>query len=60
MVALASQKQYISLYICAGAGMGMDKRRLGNVSVGRSCIRFTRLADLNFEAAMELVRRAAG
>ncbi len=33
--------------------------RLGKVSTGKSCIRFTKLENLNLEVAMELVRIAA-
>jgi len=32
---------------------------LGKVSVGKSCIRFKRLEDLNLEVVAELVRTAA-
>ena len=63
VVALASQKQHISLYFCACDGDGClpekNRERLGKVSVGKSCIRFRRLENLNLTVAMELVRRAA-
>lgn len=51
IIALANQKQYISIYICA-----LDNKQyiaekykdeLGKVKVGRSCISFKRLEDLN-------------
>ena len=58
-IALASQKQHISLYICSGSLAEKNKARLGKVSVGKSCIRFKRLEDLNLPVALELVRRAA-
>ena len=62
VVALASQKQYISLYICCCGKDGYlpekNKKRLGKVSVGKSCIRFRKLEDLNLKVAMELVKRA--
>lgn len=63
VVALASQKHYMSLYICA-----MDKGeylaekfkpKLGKVSVGKSCIRFKKIADLNLPVLKELLKRAA-
>lgn len=55
-VALASQKNYISLYLC---GAETRKKELGKVSVGKSCIRFRNLEDLNVGAAMALVKEAA-
>ena len=64
VVGLASQKNYISLYLgCATDGDGYlaekNKDGLGNVSVGRSCVRFKKLDDLNLKVAMELVKEAA-
>lgn len=63
VVGLASQKNYLSLYICRCDGDGYlvekNKSRLGKVSVGKSCIRFKCLKDLNLKAATSLVRRAA-
>jgi hypothetical protein len=63
IVALASQKAYISLYVCQPGSDGYlperNKSRLGKVSVGKSCIRFKRLEDLDFAVAMELVALAA-
>jgi hypothetical protein len=63
VIALASQKQHISLYLCLCDGTGYlpekNKARLGKVSVGKSCIRFRRLEDLNLPVAMQLVKTAA-
>jgi hypothetical protein len=63
IIALASQKAYISLYVCQPDGEGYlperYKARLGKVSVGKSCIRFKRLEDLDLDAAMDLVALAA-
>ncbi|MBI5775676.1 MAG: DUF1801 domain-containing protein [Verrucomicrobia bacterium] len=62
VIALASQKQYISLYLgCEADGSlaAEDKKRLGKVSTGKCCIRFKKLADLNLKVAMELVKKAA-
>ena len=63
-VGLASQKNYMSLYIWAsdpqsGYIAENNKDRLGKVSVGKSCIRFKKLEDLNLEVAMTLVAAAA-
>ena len=56
-------KHYISLYLCATDGNGylaeQNRERLGKVSVGKSCIRFKDLNDLNLKVAMELIRKAA-
>ncbi len=63
VVGLASQKQHIGLYICICGENGHlpenNKKRLGKVSVGKSCIRFKKLDDLNLPVALELIRRAA-
>jgi hypothetical protein len=62
VVALASQKQYISLYLgCAGEGYlaEKNKHRLGKVSVGKCCVRFKKLEDLDLKVAMELVKETA-
>lgn len=63
VVSLASQKNHISLYMCAvenGEYLAeKNKERLGKVSVGKSCIRFKKLEDLDVKVAMELVKRSA-
>jgi hypothetical protein len=63
IICLASQKNYISLHLRAGDGEGYlaekNRERLGKVSVGRSCIRFKKLEDLNLKVAIELVKKAA-
>lgn len=63
IVALSSRAHYISLYI-AGCRNGRPiaeaaKAKLGKVSVGKVCIRFKHLADLNLPAALDLVRESA-
>ena len=64
IVGLASQKHHLSLYICCADKKGylaeQNKARLGKVSVGRSCIRFKKLDDLNLPVALELVKQTAG
>ena len=53
----------MSLYICAADDDGYlaesNAERLGQVSVGKSCIRFTKLENLDLDVAGELCRRAA-
>lgn len=50
-VAVSNRKNYISLYVCAldGNEYLAEKYRdsLGNVTVGKSCIRFKQFSDLN-------------
>ena len=62
VVAVASQKQYISLYLgCPDDGESLaekNKARLGKVNVGKCCIRFKKLADLDLKVAMELVQES--
>jgi hypothetical protein len=63
IIALASQKNYISLYVCCisdGKYLAeRSKEKLGKVSVGKSCIRFKKLEDLNLESLKELLIEAA-
>ncbi len=53
IIALANQKNYISLYVCAIAGdqyvAEKYEKELGKVNVGRSCIRFKKIEDVNFD-----------
>ncbi len=62
-VALASQKNYISLYICAvdnGEYLAEKyKDKLGRVSVGKSCVRFKRVDELNLPEVAKLIKKAA-
>ena len=62
VVMLASQKQHISLYLGCGDGESLaekNKHRLGKLPVGKCCIRFRKLADLDLKVAMELVKETA-
>lgn len=62
-IALASQKNYMSLYVCAvdkGEYLAEKyKDELGKVSVGRSCIRFNKLDDLNLDVLKKIIKLAA-
>lgn len=59
IVALANQKNYVSLYVCAVEGneylAGIYSDRLGKVSTGKSCIRFKKLEDLNLDVVKEVL-----
>lgn len=63
VIGLANQKRYVSVYLCAtvdGAYLPeANAHRLGKVSVGKSCIRFRRLTDLDLDVLAELIRTAA-
>ena len=63
VIALASQKNYISIYVCAvdkGEYIAEKyKKELGKVSVGRSCIRFKKIKDLNLEVLGRVIKLAA-
>ncbi|MBI5202350.1 MAG: DUF1801 domain-containing protein [Elusimicrobia bacterium] len=60
---LASQKNYISLYVCVMDGKKYlaegYKKKFPKASIGKSCVRFKRLADLDAAALSELLARAA-
>jgi uncharacterized protein YdhG (YjbR/CyaY superfamily) len=63
VIGLASQKNYISLYVCAvdnGEYIAeKHKTELGKVSVGRSCIRFKKIEDLDLKALKKVIQLAA-
>ena len=54
--ALASQKNYIALYVCEGDIVKAHLPQLGKVSCGKGCIRFKRLADLKLSSVESILR----
>ena len=56
LCALASQKNYMSLYVCESDLVKTHLAKLGKVSCGKGCIRFKRLADLNLSTVETLLR----
>ncbi len=63
-IGVASQKGYISLFTTAAtegheALADSFRERLPKADIGRSCVRFKRLEDLDRVALMELIREAA-
>lgn len=62
-IGLASNKNYISLYVMAADKDGYlaesYKARLPKADIGRSCVRFKRLTDLDPEALNELIATGA-
>ena len=63
IIALANQKNYISLYVCAvdnGQYIAEKyKDELGKVSVGKSCIRFKKLEDVHLPTLKKVIKLAA-
>ncbi len=59
-IGVASNKSYISLYICAMDEKGYIAERykadLPKANIGRSCVRFKRLSDLDPSALERLIR----
>lgn len=62
VVALANQKHYISLYVSAVNDTGYLAEqygtKLGKVDVGKSCIRFKDLDDLDLEQVKRLLKES--
>ena len=63
IVALANQKNYISIYVCAITGdqyvAEKYEKELGKVSVGKSCIRFKKREDVNFDTLKNVLKISA-
>jgi hypothetical protein len=63
ILALASRKRSISLYSCAavdGAYVAEGYReRLPKADIGKSCVRFKKLEDLDRAALVDLIRQTA-
>jgi uncharacterized protein YdhG (YjbR/CyaY superfamily) len=62
-IALANQKNYVSVYVCSiDAGQYVAekyKKELGKVNVGKSCIRFKKMEDLNLPVLRKVLLAAA-
>ena len=64
LLGLASHKRYMSLYVTAEDGKGgylaeAYRDRLSKADIGKSCVRFRRLEDLDQEVLREMLREAA-
>lgn len=60
LIMLAVQKNYLALYVCAidPDGKYIAEKyasKLGNVSCGKSCIRFKKFDDLNLDTLREIL-----
>ncbi len=63
LIALASRKNYISLYICAADGKQYVaekyKDKLPKASIGRSCIRFKKMEDIDTNLLRKIINEAS-
>ncbi len=62
MIGLASQKNYISLYVCAvidNKYLAEEyKEKLPKANIGKSCIRFRKIEDIDLAVLEELIQKA--
>lgn len=62
VISLASRKNYISLYVCAlenGKYLAeLYKDKLTGSSIGKSCIRFKKLSDIDLSVVEEILKKA--
>jgi hypothetical protein len=62
-IGVASNKNYVSLYICAMDGKEYVaeryKKALPQANIGKSCVRFKRLSDLDEAVVTKLIREGA-
>ena len=56
LYAFASQKQYVSLYVPDTYVMRAYADELGRVDLGKNCVRFRHLEDLDMEAVSRMLR----
>ena len=60
-IGVASNKNYISLYICAGDKNGyiaeQYKDALPKANIGRACVRFKRLGDFDLVVLKKMIRQ---
>ena len=62
-IGIASNKNYISLYVCCGDDQGYIAERykeaLPKANIGKACVRFKRLSDLDQAALKKMIREGA-
>jgi uncharacterized protein YdhG (YjbR/CyaY superfamily) len=56
LCALASQRNYMALYVCETDIVKAHLAQLGKVDCGKGCIRFKRIADLNLDIVETILR----
>ncbi len=63
-IALSSRAQYIAMYVCAADARGhlaeRYRARLPKADIGKGCVRFKRLDDLDRAALRDLLLEAEG
>jgi uncharacterized protein YdhG (YjbR/CyaY superfamily) len=55
-IAFASQKQYISLYVTKHDVVNRHRKALKGCSIGKSCIRYKRPEQIDFDVVKSLLR----
>lgn len=62
VISLANQKQYVSIYVCCVVDgkyvAEAHAKALGKVSVGKSCIRFKKLEDIDLPTLKKVIKIA--
>lgn len=62
IIAIVPQKHYISLYVCAANDKGyvaeQYKKELPQASIGKSCIRFKRLENIDLAVIRRILKQA--
>lgn len=60
VIALASQKNYISVYVCGADGQQYTAEKYADklkpASVGKSCIRYKKVEDIDFKLLEKVIR----
>jgi uncharacterized protein YdhG (YjbR/CyaY superfamily) len=56
LCAMASQKNYMCLYVCEGDIVKAHLAQLGKVSCGKGCIRFKKIEDLNLSVVASILK----
>lgn len=63
VILMSSRAQYISLYVCVTDGEAYlaegYKKQLPKASIGKSCIRFKKLEDLDAKVIVDILKKAA-
>jgi uncharacterized protein YdhG (YjbR/CyaY superfamily) len=63
VIALASQKSYISVYVCGAEGgqpiAEKHKHEFPKANVGKGCIRFKRVADIDLKVLERIIKLGA-
>lgn len=58
LFAVAAQKQHLALYVTESDVVENNKGKIGKASVGKSCIRFKHIQDLDLAAVEEILAQA--